>query len=296
MRKRKSIVKVPVPANGAPTNRPLENVRAYGFDFAKVMKHCKQIPAFKDQLFYLMQVDMVHMGKKLYVDKTPNGYRTTEEAWEFHTNLRAEVERRRHLLKSAEDKEDGETFTKVKNGELKIHPIFEFDYERIMSYLSRFDTLNERLIYLNYVKKELSNLLAESDFYDKVPVVFTPDLVKTQLENEIEFLRSQVELSLSKGSTHGKPKGDSADKIQWTGSEAQLVYLFELLFQSQFIARAQWEKSFRTIADHFVNKKGEALDNKQLAQTAQNIQGNKNKEPKGANGLQQIVRQVKDRE
>ena len=85
----------------------------------------------------------------------------------------------------------------------------------------------------------------------------------------------------SKSHTTGEP----VEKINWQGTETQLVFLMELLTQEGFLKSSrQW----KMVEEHFLVK-GKLLKPKQLSQTYQNLPV---KGPRKAQILESILSQV----
>lgn len=99
------------------------------------------------------------------------------------------------------------------------------------------------------------------------------------------------------------PAGQSKSKRQppiepfrWHKSERQLVYLFEQLIARGYLSEAwEGEKLWAKVSAAFVDKRGNPLDNKQLAQQKQNYLRNKTGRPRGAGEIDQILSEEEKR-
>ena len=89
----------------------------------------------------------------------------------------------------------------------------------------------------------------------------------------------------SKSHTTGKP----VEKINWQGTETQLVFLMELLTQEGFLKSG---RHWKMVEEHFLVK-GKLLKPKQLSQTYQNLPV---KGPRKAQILESILSQVSSSE
>ena len=91
--------------------------------------------------------------------------------------------------------------------------------------------------------------------------------------------------TLNTGESKSHTTGEPVEKINWQGTETQLVFLMELLTQEGFLKSSrQW----KMVEEHFLVK-GKLLKPKQLSQTFQNLPV---KGPKKAQILESILSQV----
>ncbi len=90
----------------------------------------------------------------------------------------------------------------------------------------------------------------------------------------------------SKGQITGKPE---PEKINWQGTETDLVFLMELLIQEGFLKSG---RHWKMVEEHFLVK-GKLLKPKQLSQTYQNLPV---KGPRKAQILESILSQVSSSE
>ena len=91
--------------------------------------------------------------------------------------------------------------------------------------------------------------------------------------------------TLNTGESKVHSTGEPVEKINWQGTETQLVFLMELLTQEGFLKSSrQW----KMVEEHFLVK-GKLLKPKQLSQTYQNLPV---KGPRKAQILESILSQV----
>ena len=91
--------------------------------------------------------------------------------------------------------------------------------------------------------------------------------------------------TLNTGESKGQITGEPVEKINWQGTETQLVFLMELLTQEGFLKSG---RHWKMVEEHFLVK-GKSLKPKQLSQTFQNMPV---KGPRKAQILESILSQV----
>ena len=91
--------------------------------------------------------------------------------------------------------------------------------------------------------------------------------------------------TLNTGESKGQITGEQVEKINWQGTETQLVFLMELLTQEGFLKSG---RHWKMVEEHFLVK-GKSLKPKQLSQTFQNMPV---KGPRKAQILESILSQV----
>ena len=95
--------------------------------------------------------------------------------------------------------------------------------------------------------------------------------------------------TLNTGESKSNTTGEPVEKINWQGTETQLVFLMELLTQEGFLKSSrQW----KMVEEHFLVK-WKSLKPKQLSQTFQNLPV---KGPRKAQILESILSQVSSSE
>ena len=95
--------------------------------------------------------------------------------------------------------------------------------------------------------------------------------------------------TLNTGESKGQITGEQVEKINWQGTETQLVFLMELLTQEGFLKSG---RHWKMVEEHFLAK-GKSLKPKQLSQTFQNMPV---KGPRKAQILESILSQVSSSE
>lgn len=162
--------------------------------------------------------------------------------------------------------------------------LFNFDFEKVKKYCDSLKTSKEKLIYLEYVKKEKLN---KEDGFD-LEVYFNGPKFTKKVENEIKFIKSKIKIEDAHKIETGK--GDNnVELIWWKGTEGQLIYLYEELVKKNLIDGSQDDRKYVLLSKHFKNKKGAQFTNKQLAQAAQNLVANKTRKPNDADIINKIT-------
>lgn len=169
--------------------------------------------------------------------------------------------------------------------------LFNFDFEKVKKHCDRLETSKEKLIYLEYVKKEKLN---KEDSFD-VELYFSGPKFTDKIKNEIKFVKSRIEIENEQKSESEKNESD-IELIWWKGTEGQLIYLYEQLVKINLIDSSQDDRKYVLLSKHFKNKKGEQFTNKQLAQAAQNLAANKTMRPKNSDIIDNISDQTSKQE
>jgi len=114
---------------------------------------------------------------------------------------------------------------------------------------------------------------------------------------ELENLNNTIHLQLAnkpdttvKGNSEKANKPDA--KFNWQGTQAQLVFLIEQLYEQGFLSSIIQPEKFSLLSQHFTVK-GESLNPKTLAQIRQNSLNNKGGKPKGFEKIEQIISAAK---
>jgi len=90
-----------------------------------------------------------------------------------------------------------------------------------------------------------------------------------------------------------KQKRDTEiEKLDWQGSQAQLVFLIEQLYEQGFLSSITQSEKFSLLSQHFTVK-GESLNPRTLAQTRQNSLNTKKGKPKAVEKIEQIISAAK---
>ncbi|MBK7105531.1 MAG: hypothetical protein IPH62_09625 [Ignavibacteriae bacterium] len=154
-----------------------------------------------------------------------------------------------------------------------------FKFVDIMEECKKYDNFAKQIDYLKYVKKEWLNDPPLLDPNGPVGLPLDERLdneINWREEKQIEAIETLVTVNID-------------DLIWWKGTEGQLIYLYELLVRNNFIDSSQDEKKYVLLSNHFKNKKGERFNNKQMGQAAQNLVFNKNRKPKDADEINDMV-------
>lgn len=85
--------------------------------------------------------------------------------------------------------------------------------------------------------------------------------------------------------------------VWWKGTEPQIIFLFELLFNSDLIDKTQYDNRYAIIESNFKNKFGKSFDNQQLARAALNMSISKNDgkpKKKDAETIEDVIKEIRD--
>jgi hypothetical protein len=171
------------------------------------------------------------------------------------------------------------------------HPTFKFDFNKVTNHSNNLPTTIEQINYLEYVLKEYKNLLDDEGILgdrhleEDLKKYFIP---KTQ--REIDYKKKLLNRN-PEPTTNNKPQKE-VEKICWQGSEPQIIYLFDLLYEARLLSPSAYDKRFALIAQHFLNKDSKPFKREQLAQAAHKMINNKPKE-KDAEVIEKISKEVK---
>jgi hypothetical protein len=91
---------------------------------------------------------------------------------------------------------------------------------------------------------------------------------------------------------NAKKANEPDAKFNWQGTQAQLVYLIEQLYEQGFLSPIIQPEKHRLTAQHFTVN-GKSLNQKNLAQIRQNSLNNKSGKPKDVEKIEQIISAVK---
>ncbi len=90
-----------------------------------------------------------------------------------------------------------------------------------------------------------------------------------------------------------KQKRDTEiEKLNWQGTQAQLVFLIEQLYEQGFLSSIIQPEKFSLLSQHFTVK-GNSLNPKTLSQTRQNSLNTKKGKPKAVEKIEQIISAAK---
>jgi len=114
---------------------------------------------------------------------------------------------------------------------------------------------------------------------------------------ELENLNNTIHLQLAnkpdttvEGNSEKANKPD--EKFNWQGTQAQLVYLIEQLYEHGFLSPIIQPDKHRLTAQHFTVN-GKSLNRENLAQARENNLNNKGGKPKDGEKIEQIISKIK---
>jgi hypothetical protein len=169
--------------------------------------------------------------------------------------------------------------------------LYNYDFNEVKKHCDSLESDEQKLIYLEYAKKEKLN---KDDGLD-LELYFNGPKFTEKVENEIKFIKSKMKIK--EAQKFENEKGDSAaELIWWKGTEGQLIYLYEELVKKNLIDSSQDDRKYVLLSKHFKNKKGEQFTNKQMSQAAQNLVANKTRKPKDADIIDNITNKTTKQE
>jgi hypothetical protein len=133
-------------------------------------------------------------------------------------------------------------------------------------WLRMIDLLNASKAFNNEKKEEIREELLMDCF-----------IALENLNNTILQLHTQK-------NTTNKPDA----KFNWQGTQAQLVFLIEQLYEQGFLSSITQSEKFSLLSQHFTVK-GESINPKTLAQIKQNSLNRRGGKPKGVEKIEQII-------
>jgi len=188
-------------------------------------------------------------------------------------------------------------------------PLFKFDWEAQKTHMyESMISATEKIKYLEYILKEIKNpfnpdtVTLRRNFpnalaFDGMTGKYLLVIINEKKHIEKYELNEQERLNNKKAQISEKeiPQNNlkPLSKIEWMGSETQLIYLFKLLHSEGLITSEQGEKINTLIAAHFVNKKGQPLKRQQLSQSKLQYETSKTRIPRGAEKIDNIVTKIK---
>ena len=142
------------------------------------------------------------------------------------------------------------------------------------------DLLNDSKAFNNEKKEEIRGELLESVSIE------LEDLNKYMIRLQLHTQKTTT----VKGNAKKANKPDA--KFNWQGTQAQLVYLIEQLYEQGFLSPISQPEKHRLTAQHFTVK-GESLNTKTLAQIKQNSLNRRGGKPKKGEKIEQIISAAK---
>ena len=153
-------------------------------------------------------------------------------------------------------------------------------------WLTTVDLLNDSKAFNDEVKEKMRETLLVYCFKELENLNNTIHLqLANKPDTNVEGNAEKFEESEKKGTGKVKP-------FNWQGTQAQLVYLIEQLYEQGFLSPISQAEKHRLTAQHFTVK-GESLNPKNLAQTRENNLNNRDGKPKDAEKIEQIVSAAK---
>lgn len=174
---------------------------------------------------------------------------------------------------------------------------FNFELEDVLAHSKTFKSAGESLEYLQRIlrfKKNNKTIIDNSldnPNYDFV----------TEVKAEIKRLKridGKNEKRKDEKIIPGKKDVKTLDNlVWWKGTEPQIIFLFELLFNSDLIDKTQYDNRYAIIESNFKNKFGKSFDNQQLARAALNMSIGKNDgkpKKKDAETIEDVIKEIRD--
>ena len=147
---------------------------------------------------------------------------------------------------------------------------------------AQYNLENQRDLWLTTI--DLLN--ASKAFNDEIKEEIREDLL-VDCFKELENLNNIILQLQTQKTTTNKPD----EKFNWQGTQAQLVYLIEQLYEQGFLSPILQPDKHRLTAQHFTVK-GESLNRENLANTKRNNLNNKSGKPKDFQKIDQIISAV----
>lgn len=120
------------------------------------------------------------------------------------------------------------------------YDVYDFRFDDVKKHCDTLSTPEEKILYLEYVKKEKSN---NSDGLDLELYFQGPSFVE-KIENEIDYIKTEMKLK-----NKGTKQFESIDKIVWLKNRQDFVALFDVLMTAGFISYKK-DKDV-TLSKHF---------------------------------------------
>jgi hypothetical protein len=111
------------------------------------------------------------------------------------------------------------------------------------------------------------------------------------LEREIIYRQKKLGSKPEANTNQTKEPQKEIEKIQWLGTEAQLVYIIESLISEKLLPENM--DKWRLIEKLFENSKKQSFKNRQLAQVSPNLLNNNEGKPGGSEKLDRIRANIK---
>ncbi len=120
------------------------------------------------------------------------------------------------------------------------HDVYNFRFDDIKKHCDALTTPEEKILYLEYVKKEKNN---SRDGLDLELYFNGPSFIE-KIENEIDYIKTEMKLKIK-----DTKQVERIDKIVWLKNRQDFVALFDVLMNSGFISYKK-DKDL-TLSKHF---------------------------------------------
>jgi len=164
---------------------------------------------------------------------------------------------------------------------IDFRPIIFNNFSVVKGFVKAQPLENQRELWLKTI-----DLLNASKAFDNEKEEIREDLL-VYCFKELENLNNAI---LQLQTQKNKTKPDA--KFNWQGTQAQLVFLIEQLYEHGFLSPITQSEKFSLLSQHFTVK-GESLNPKTLAQIKQNSLTRKGGKPKDVERIEQIVSDTK---
>lgn len=122
----------------------------------------------------------------------------------------------------------------------KHYDVFNFKFDDVKKHCDTLSTPEEKILYLEYVKKEKNN---NRDGLDLELYFNGPSFIE-KIENEIDYIKTEMKLK-----NKDTKQGERIDKIVWLKNRQDFVALFDVLMTAGFISYKK-DKDV-TLSKHF---------------------------------------------
>lgn len=286
------------------TSGIIKDYKIFDFDIVKVIDYANQLQEDKiNYLFWIMDqyADYYYVIYQVQVSDSENNVEKVREVIRrspFCIKIYSCINAlRRHpeiILPNVHEEERLKSIQFISSFYFNDEPlVFEFNFKRIKGHLNSLKDKNEKISYLEYVKKEakqnklyfvnndklidlLENIEIEIEYIDRVPNI--PISVKPQIVNN--------------------PKMNHLIKFRWQKDNVLLPYLFEVLLDEGFISQSDYEDRHKFIEQSFLKKNGKPFTAKETDQSEVNYHSNTktNKKPRNAFKVDRIAEKLKSKE
>jgi len=178
------------------------------------------------------------------------------------------------------------------------------DFSLVKGFIKAQPLENQRDLWLTIIDLLKDSKVFDDMFKEGIRKELLLDCFK-ELENlNYTILQSHTQKNTVKGNAKKANKPDTTvkgnakkankpdAKFNWQGTQAQLVFLIEQLYEQGFLSPISQTEKHRLTAQHFTVK-GETLNPKTLAQIRQNSLNRKGGKPKKVEKIEQIISAAK---